>query len=80
MLIRMVMRAPILAVGGVVMAYLKSPTLSLVLAVSLPALFLMITAVARAAFRCRFRCRKKLDPHDAGLAREKLTACGSSAL
>lgn len=71
-LIRMVIRAPILAVGGAVMAYLKSPSLSLILLAALPVLFLGVTAIARRSVPISVAMQQKLDGVTR-VMREKLT-------
>ena len=70
--IRMVLRAPVMTLGGVVLAYLKSPTLSLVLLVSLPALFFMVTAIAKRGIPLSTVMQEKLDRVTL-IMREKLT-------
>lgn len=71
-IIRMVLRAPIITVGGLALAYIKSPELSLVLLVSLPALFLMVTGIARRGMPLSTAMQKKLDKVTL-VMREKLT-------
>lgn len=71
-LFRMVLRAPILAVGGIAMAYLKSPLLSLVLLAALPALFVAVTAIARRSVPISAEMQQRLDAVTL-VMREKLT-------
>lgn len=71
-LLRLVLRAPIMILGGVTLAYLKSPTLSMVLLLMLPALFLMVTGIARRGMPLSTAMQQKLD-HVTLVMREKLT-------
>lgn len=72
MLIRMVLRAPIMTLGGVVLAYQKSPALSMVLLVSLPLLFILVTGIARRGMPLSTVMQDKLDRVTL-VTREKLT-------
>ena len=71
-LLRLVLRAPIMIMGGVTLAYLKSPALSMVLLLMLPALFLMVTGIARRGMPLSTAMQQKLD-HVTLVMREKLT-------
>lgn len=71
-MIRMVLRAPIITLGGVALAYIKSPALSAVLLISLPALFLMVIGIARRGMPLSTAMQKKLDKVTL-IMREKLT-------
>ncbi len=71
-LLRLVLRAPIMILGGVTLAYLKSPTLSIVLLLMLPALFLMVTAIARRGMPLSTAMQQRLDRVTL-VMREKLT-------
>lgn len=71
-LLRLVLRAPIMILGGVTLAFLKSPTLSMVLLLMLPALFLMVTGIARRGMPLSTAMQQKLDGVTL-VMREKLT-------
>lgn len=71
-LLRMVLRAPIIAAGGVFMAYLKSPGLSAIMLVSLPALVLLVVGVARMVMPLSNKMQAKIDRVNL-VMREKLT-------
>ena len=71
-LLRLVLRAPIMILGGVTLAYLKSPALSLVLLLMLPALFLMVTGIARRGMPLSTAMQQRLDRVTL-IMREKLT-------
>lgn len=71
-LMRLVLRAPIMILGGVTLAFLKSPTLSLILLCMLPVLFLMVTAIARRGMPLSTVMQQKLDRVTL-VMREKLT-------
>ena len=71
-LLRLVLRAPIMILGGVTLAYLKSPTLSLILLFMLPVLFLMVTGIARRGMPLSTMMQQKLD-YVTLVMREKLT-------
>lgn len=71
-LLRLVLRAPIMILGGVTLAYLKSPTLSMVLLLMLPALFLMVTGIARRGMPLSTAMQQRLDQVTL-VMREKLT-------
>lgn len=71
-LLRLVLRAPIMILGGVSLAFLKSPSLSIVLLLMLPALFLMVTGIARRGMPLSTAMQQKLD-NVTLVMREKLT-------
>lgn len=71
-LLRLVLRAPIMILGGVSLAFLKSPSLSMVLLLMLPALFLMVTGIARRGMPLSTAMQQKLD-NVTLVMREKLT-------
>lgn len=71
-LLRLVLRAPIMILGGVSLAFLKSPSLSMVLLLMLPVLFLMVTAIARRGMPLSTAMQQKLD-NVTLVMREKLT-------
>ncbi len=71
-LLRLVLRAPIMILGGVTLAYLKSPALSIVLFLMLPALFLMVTGIARRGMPLSTAMQQRLDRVTL-IMREKLT-------
>ncbi|MFV0497714.1 MAG: ABC transporter ATP-binding protein [Candidatus Fimivivens sp.] len=71
-LLRLVLRAPIMIIGGVTLAYLKSPTLSMILLLMLPILFVMIVGIAHRAIPLSTAMQKKLDSVTL-VMREKLT-------
>src|SRR5699024_5309425 len=71
MMLRILVRAPLLLVGSIVMAVLTAPQLSLLFVVLLPVLMVMIGIVMMKAFP-RFRqVQKKLD-HANGVIQESL--------
>ena len=72
MIMRMMIYAPIMAVGGVIMAVSVDPTLSLVLVVTVPVLALAITLISVKAIPLFTLMQKKLDKVNLVL-RENLT-------
>ena len=58
---RILVRAPLLCVGGLVMAYALSPKLSVVFAVAVPVLCVVIVSVVRRAFGLFTTVQAKLD-------------------
>lgn len=72
MLIRMVLRAPLMAIGGLMLAFSKSAKLSQVLLISLPVLFLLVTFIAKKGIPISIELQKKLDKVTV-VMREKLT-------
>ena len=71
-LLRVVVRAPILAVGGLVLSIGTSPTLSLVLCVSLPLLAFSVSLVAKKGLPLSTSMQERLDRVTL-IMREKLT-------
>jgi ATP-binding cassette subfamily B protein len=61
MALRMLVRTPLSCIGGLVMAYLLSPKLSLIFAVALPVLFLSVLLIIRKAFPLFGQIQKKVD-------------------
>ena len=61
MALRILVRAPLLVVGSLIMAIVTSPQLSLLLAVLMPLLILMLVVVIRRAFPLYMRLQEKLD-------------------
>ncbi len=72
MLLRMMIRAPLMLTGGLIMAYTKNKKLSLVLLVAMPILLFAVTTVGRKAFPLFKSVQKKIDRMNLVL-REKLT-------
>ena len=61
MALRILVRAPLLVVGSLIMAIVTSPQLSLLLAVLMPLLILMLVVVIRRAFPLYMRLQERLD-------------------
>ena len=61
MLLRMALRAPGMLVGGVIMAIILKPSLSIVLAVSIPLLLIVIGILIRISFPRFQHMQKKID-------------------
>jgi ATP-binding cassette subfamily B protein len=59
--LRMLVRAPLSCIGGLVMAYLLSPRMSLIFAAALPLLFFAVLFVVRKAFPLFTEIQKKVD-------------------
>ncbi|MEG2174721.1 MAG: ABC transporter permease, partial [Oscillospiraceae bacterium] len=72
MLIRMVLRAPIVAVGGIVLAWSKSPTLAMVLLLAMPVLIVFVVLIARMALPLSGIMQTRVDRVNL-VMREKLT-------
>ena len=72
MLLRMMIRAPLMLTGGLIMAYTKNKKLSLVLLVAMPILLFAVTTVGRKAFPLFKSVQEKIDRMNLVL-REKLT-------
>ncbi|HHX74175.1 MAG TPA: ABC transporter ATP-binding protein, partial [Firmicutes bacterium] len=72
MAIRMMVMAPMMSIGGTLMAVSKDPTLSLVFVVALPLLFLVITIVGRKGLPLFREMQEKLDRLNL-IFRERLT-------
>lgn len=72
MMLRMMLMAPIMCLGGIFMAYQKSPQLSRILLFSMPALIILVTIVAKKALPLTKIMQKKIDRVNLVL-REKLT-------
>ncbi|NTV91332.1 MAG: ABC transporter ATP-binding protein, partial [Clostridiales bacterium] len=72
MIMRMMISAPMMAVGGIIMALSKDKKLTLVLAVAIPVLGLLITFIARKIIPLFRLVQKKVDRINLVL-REKLT-------
>ncbi len=72
MAIRMMVMAPMMSIGGTVMAVSRDPTLSLVFVVALPLLFLVITLVGRKGLPLFREMQEKLDRLNL-IFRERLT-------
>nr|WP_122012546.1 ABC transporter ATP-binding protein [Maliibacterium massiliense] len=72
MFLRIILMAPIMCIGGVAMAYAKSPTMSMVLLVSIPLLIVLVVLIARRALPLSRAMQKKVDRINLVL-REKLT-------
>ncbi len=61
MALRILVRAPLLVIGSLIMAIVTSPRLALVLAVLMPLLLLMLAVVIRRAFPLYTRVQQRLD-------------------
>ncbi len=72
MLLRIVVMAPLMAVGGIVLAYLKSPKLSNVIFIAVPVLLIMVVLVATRALPLSKTMQQRVDKVNLVL-REKLT-------
>lgn len=72
MALRMMIRAPLMLVGGLLMAISKNPSLSLVLAVAMPILVIFVLLIARRGFPLFTLVQEKIDGLNLVL-REKLT-------
>ncbi len=72
MSLRMMIRAPLMLVGGLIMAISKNPSLSMVLGVAMPILVVLVLIVGRRGFPLFTRVQKELDRLNLVL-REKLT-------
>ncbi|NLN07117.1 MAG: ABC transporter ATP-binding protein [Firmicutes bacterium] len=72
MAIRMMVMAPMMSIGGTVMAVSRDPTLSLVFVVALPLLFVVITLVGRKGLPLFREMQEKLDRLNL-IFRERLT-------
>ncbi len=72
MIARMLLMAPMMAVGGIVMAYSRDPELTWVLAVSVPALVVLVVAIASKAIPLFSSIQLKIDHLNATL-RETLS-------
>jgi ATP-binding cassette subfamily B protein len=59
--LRMLVRAPLSCVGGLVMAYMLSPKMSLIFVVSLPLLFFAVLFIVRKAFPLFTQIQKRID-------------------
>ncbi|GHV87113.1 ABC transporter [Spirochaetia bacterium] len=59
--LRMLVRAPLSCIGGLVMAYMLSPKMSLIFAASLPLLFLAVLFIIRKAFPLFTEIQKRVD-------------------
>jgi len=70
--LRMMIRAPLMLVGGLIMAISKNPSLSTVLGVAMPILVLFVLIVGKKGFPLFTRVQKELDRLNLVL-REKLT-------
>ncbi len=71
-LTRMFFTAPIMALGGIFMAYSKSPQLSKVIFIAIPFLVILVISIARYAMPISQKMQEKLDRVNMVL-REKLT-------
>ena len=72
MIMRMMISAPLMAIGGVILALRKDKPLTLVLAVAIPVLAVIITIIARMIIPIFKQVQKKIDKINLVL-REKLT-------
>lgn len=72
MLLRVCLMAPIMCIGGIIMALGKSPSMSLILLVSMPLMILFVLLVAKFATPISTKMQEKLDNINL-VTREKLT-------
>lgn len=72
MFLRVMLMAPVMCLGGITMAYQKSPSMSSVLLVSIPAMVLLVALIARQAIPLSKVMQKKIDRINL-VMREKLT-------
>lgn len=72
MLLRVCLMAPIMCIGGVVLALAKSVTMSMILIVSLPVMIAFVLIIARLASPLSKKMQEKLDEINL-VTREKLT-------
>ena len=72
MFLRVILMAPVMCVGGIVLAYLKSPSMSLVLLVSVPVMAGAVLLIALRALPLSTAMQEKIDKINLVL-REKLT-------
>ncbi len=70
--LRIILMAPIIAIGGILMAYRKSPQMSNIIFVSIPILIILIMIIAKLAMPLSKSMQKKLDRVNL-VMREKLT-------
>jgi ATP-binding cassette subfamily B protein len=61
MSLRMMIRAPLSCVGGMVMAILLSPSMAMIFAAALPVLFLSVILIVRRAFPLFSQIQKRID-------------------
>lgn len=72
MFLRVILMAPVMCVGGILMAYMKSPSMSMVLLVSMPVMLAGILLIARKALPLSTAMQEKIDRINL-VMREKLT-------
>lgn len=72
MFLRICLMAPIMCVGGILLALAKSTTMSMILLVSMPIMVIFVVVIARVATPLSTKMQKKLDTINL-VAREKLT-------
>lgn len=72
MLLRVCLMAPIICIVGSIMAYIKSPSLSLLLLISIPAMLVIIWKIAGHATPLSQKMQRQLDDMNR-ITREKLT-------
>lgn len=72
MLLKVCLMAPVMCIGGVVLALAKSVTMSMILIVSLPVMFAFVLIIARLASPLSKKMQEKLDEINL-VTREKLT-------
>lgn len=72
MLLRMSLMAPIMCIGGIIMAIEKSSSMSMILFVSMPMLLIFVVVIAKKAMPLSTAMQKKLDEINL-VIREKLT-------
>jgi ATP-binding cassette, subfamily B, multidrug efflux pump len=61
MLLRIMVRAPLLCIGGIVMAVIMSPRLSVIFLVSMPVLIMVVLMVVRKSFPLFTKVQEKID-------------------
>ena len=72
MILRMMVMAPLMAIGGIIMAYSKDHNLTIIFAVSIPILILVISVIARRIIPLFNLLQQKIDQINQ-IMREKLT-------
>lgn len=72
MFLRICLMAPFMAVGGIIMAFAKSTTMSMILVISMPIMVIFVLMIARLATPLSKKMQDKLDEINL-VTREKLT-------
>lgn len=72
MFLRVILMAPVMCIGGIILAFMKSPRMSSVLLISIPLMIVAVALVARKAIPISTVMQKKIDRINL-VMREKLT-------